>query len=78
MIDEQDCYKALQVDLRELLEDEESDGICPWCNKETFHANRSWYLCKTCDAGGNQIAYMMCRYLIGYSDAVNKLIGKEV
>lgn len=77
MIDEQDVYKAKQVDLREFLEDKEFEGVCPWCDEERFYSNRSWYLCTNCDAGGDQVAYMMVRYLIGFEEAVNRLIGQR-
>ena len=69
-----------RLSIRDFFSNDVKMGLCPYCHRQTFHYNRTNYLCANCDASGNGISYLICNEGMNFTEAVEhcQAIIKEV
>ena len=56
--------------IRQFMSDDAKMGLCPYCHMQTFYYNDTHYLCSSCNASGNVIAYLICNHGMTFPAAV--------
>jgi len=51
---------------------------CPFCKSTKWHYNKTNYICKSCDAAGDSVSYLMAYDLISYEKAIERLYNRTI